>query len=479
MIAAQIYLDFTRMPKSKRYIESNSRDILFSGGFGCGKSIALCMRAILLAGKYPGTVGGIFRFEGADLRDTTMRTFFDECLPAGWFKRGIWNKQERLFTFPNGSKIMFRDLKNMRGLKSLRLDWGAIDQMEEISREMAELVRGRIGRSKSECPPYFFATCNPEGHNWLWQDYKNKIKIGSLLIEGAMTDNPFLPEEYVAKCLKMPDYWVKRYVFGNWDIFVGQVFDMWDANIHVFDPLAITMDKKWTFGYSIDYGMTNPTAIGIYFRDFAGNIFKVWESYVVNQPVMYHAKMLKNEIEQLMEKGYRIDISMIDPHARNKTREDESKTRLVSIIDDYNDNGIYPIPGNCDFDAGFNNLIAQLQIDSEHIHPITGSKGSPHFYVSKRCPWTIEEFTSYKYKDISPSRSNTENSSERPRKYKDHTVDEARYFCMEAKRIGVNGIEAQETTEEAYNILSRSVLYGKNFSRKKEEFDYARYGCKN
>lgn len=50
-----------------------------SGGFGTGKTYALCHKALWLSDKFPRNRGVIFRRVAKELRQTTMATFFKIC----------------------------------------------------------------------------------------------------------------------------------------------------------------------------------------------------------------------------------------------------------------------------------------------------------------------------------------------------------------------------------------------------------------
>ena len=127
----QINLDerYRNMPTQLDYILNNYFQSAFYGGFANGKTEALCWRAILLSLLYPGIVGIIGRHTYPELRDSTIRSFFDIC-PPELIKS--YQKQEHKLQLINGSEILFRSFDRPEKILSMNLAFVGVDQLEEI-----------------------------------------------------------------------------------------------------------------------------------------------------------------------------------------------------------------------------------------------------------------------------------------------------------------------------------------------------------
>lgn len=412
----------------KKFLLDNHTYELFSGGFGSGKTVALVLKALLLSQIMPKNFGLIGRLTYPELRDTTQKTFFEFC-PPDWYSEengGVYNKSENYVRLYNGSEIIFRHLDTIseRELLSLNLGWFGIDQAEETSEAVFQILQSRL-RKNDVARRYGFMICNPAGHNWLWKKFhpesKDKMK-DVCYVESTTYDNKEnLPADYIRHMEESySEEMVKRYLYGSWDVFEGQVFVEFDSRVHVIDPFEIP--PGWERLVSIDHGLVNPTAVLWGAIDFDGNLFIYDEHYEGGKPVSYHAK-------KILEKTGRdkISIMVIDPSTQAKTREKDGFP--FSVIQEYNDYGIYPVPANNDVPASINRIKEFLKISPKRLHPrIAGKLGAPRMFIFRNCEHTIDEMVRYhwrKVRSLSP-----QNPLEQTTDIDDHTVDALRYMIM-------------------------------------------------
>ena len=134
-------------PKQIEFITSTAKFSCFSGGFGSGKTVAGCLRALLLS-SFPGSFGLIGRLTYPELRDTTRKTFFEICPPEYYDEAhgGQWKPSENYLRLVNGSEIIFRHLDNVseKELLSLNLGWFFIDQAEEVGGNVFQILQSRL-----------------------------------------------------------------------------------------------------------------------------------------------------------------------------------------------------------------------------------------------------------------------------------------------------------------------------------------------
>lgn len=311
-----------------------------------------------------------------------------------------WNQQSAVLLLQNGSEILFRAFDDPRKTLSLNLSWWGCDQIEEIEEDLYLQLLGRL-RDKS-CR-YAFGVGNPEP-TWV----KSRLKDASLtddkidFFEAASTSNPHLPSDYITSLTRYyPDFWVKRYVHGDWTSFEGQVLSLFDLSRDVIDPFDFPV--KWSQVYVIDYGYRNPLACLHFVVDYDDNYYIVNEHYKSEQVITWHAERLT--AMGIKAKSY----VLIDPSCSAKTRVKDNIQ--VSIIDEFNDCGIYPIPANNDT-AGL--IRANILF------------GAGRLKIFKNCENTIREVSGLRWKKVKPNFN--KNLPEEEEDKNNHTTDCIKYF---------------------------------------------------
>ncbi|MEK9207376.1 MAG: phage terminase large subunit [Patescibacteria group bacterium] len=413
-------------PKQTEFITSEQKFSCFSGGFGSGKTIAGCLRSLLLS-QFPGNFGLVGRLTYPELRDTTRKTFFEICPPEYYDEAagGQWKPSENYLRLVNGSEIIFRHLDNVseKELLSLNLGWFFIDQAEEVGERVFQILTSRL-RLASVPNRYGFVVCNPEPSNWIdlkWRKpiLENKPNPNHHFIESASYDNPYLPADYIPSLLATyPEEMVKRYIEGRWDVFENQIYHEFDYKMHSIVPFEIP--KGWERIVGVDHGMVNPTAAIFAAVDYDGNIF-VYDEYYSPGVVSDHARAI---IEKTA--GQEISFWLIDPSTQAKTREKDGMP--WSVIEEYEDFGLYFTPANNEQLAGINRVKEFLKPQMSRRNPITKEIPSPRLFVFKNCVNLITEFPQYQWRKM---RSLSQrNQKEQPRDFNDHALDALRYIIM-------------------------------------------------
>lgn len=254
------------LPKQDEAVFSKASNIAFGGAWGSGKTIALAIW-IKLKSEISNNLILVGRKTYDELRDTTQREFFDLFPELTQFH----NKNENATYLPNKTTILWRHLDEWHKLSNLNLGNFCIDQAEEISEECFLALQGRLRRQIDGRQS--FIVFNTEGHNWIWKLFKNESREGYHLIETTSFDNPYLPEDYFQRLKNLPQNVIKRYVFGSWAVFEGQVWEDFNEPTHVIQPFNIP--DGWDRMVGLDHGVTNPTAVLWAAINYDGTVFCV------------------------------------------------------------------------------------------------------------------------------------------------------------------------------------------------------------
>jgi len=417
----------TPTKEQSAFITSDKKFSCYSGGFGNGKTWAGCLRALVLSGL-PNNFGLIGRLTYPELRDTTRREFFNLCPPEYWDPKmgGEWRSSENQLKFVNGSEIIFRHLDNIseKELLSLNIGWFFIDQAEEISEKVFLILQSRL-RLSTATRRYGFLACNPEPGNWIYHRFKKPSDEGTLdknyqLIEAstyANKDN--LPIDYIETLIhSFPEAMKRRYIDGEWEVFEGQIFAEFNRRIHVIPPFDIP--SGWERLVAIDHGMVNPTCALWGAIDYDNNIY-IYDEY-------YEPGIVSNHVKQILRKseGQEISFWLIDPSTRARTREKDGMP--WSVLEEYEDYGIYATPANNAKLAGLNRVKEFMRVDPKRKHPRTSVHGSPRLFIFPSCINLIEEIPQYQWKKLRGMDS--KNAPEVPRDFNDHAIDALRYMIM-------------------------------------------------
>lgn len=367
--------------------------------WGTGKSLCGILRALYLAQHIPNNLGLIVRKEFTDLRDSTIKDFERYT--------GLKvNEQSKEVKLSNGSQILFRHASELDTLKNVNAGFIWIEQAEELdSAEQWHYLQGRLRREGKFRSGWI--TANTNGHNWVWELWKDKPPSADYeLIEASTMDNKDnLPADFIASLETLPEQVYARFVLNDWNIAEGLVWPEFDSAKHC--SLSYPIEDSWKQLIALDHGYTNPTAVLFLAEDYDGHVIVYNELYATQTFVSDHATRIK-EIEPLQANLRRI----IDPSCRNKTMQKNGM--MYSIIDEYGDYGVHFEPGQNDVDAGINRVAEYFKTDRLKI-------------FEDKCPNLVRELKSYKRKVQKPGQVGFK---EGPQKIDDHACDALRYAIM-------------------------------------------------
>lgn len=223
-------------PKQKLALQilndKTTREVLYGGGAGGGKSYLGCIWIAMSAIKYPGTRWFISREVNKDIRESTLLTLFEVFAnkfgmsPADFRYRPIDSRIE----LSNKSMIILKELPfipsdpNCDYLGSMEYTGGFIDEAQEVDKKVKETIRTRIRYKLGEYDliSKLLMTCNP-AKNFLYDDFyapwkQNRLPKDKVFIPSLVEDNPGISKEYIQALQSLDDESMKqRLLYGNWD----------------------------------------------------------------------------------------------------------------------------------------------------------------------------------------------------------------------------------------------------------------------
>ena len=214
------------------YLEdSTTKEVLYGGAAGGGKSVLGVYWLLKMALKYPGTRWLMGRSELKTLKKTTLNSFFEvaklQDIKANVHYR--FNQQESVIYFVNGSQIVMADLfsypsdPEFDSLGSLEITGAFIDECNQLAEKAKNIVKSRIRYKLDDYGllPKMLMTCNP-AKNWVYYEFYQPSRQGELkpekqFIQALVTDNAFISEHYIENLKTLDKNSRERLLNGNWE----------------------------------------------------------------------------------------------------------------------------------------------------------------------------------------------------------------------------------------------------------------------
>lgn len=212
------------------YLKDNqTKELIYGGAAGGGKSALGVLWLIEQCQTYPGTRWLMGRSKLKALKETTLNTFFEQANALKISNQFNFNAQAGIIYWNNGSEILLKDLyaypsdPNFDSLGSLEITGAFIDECNQITYKAWQIVKSRIRYKIKQLgiTPKMLGTCNP-AKNWVYAQFYLKDKNGKIdndkkFIQALPTDNPYLPQSYLDSLLSLDDNSKQRLYFGNWE----------------------------------------------------------------------------------------------------------------------------------------------------------------------------------------------------------------------------------------------------------------------
>jgi len=212
------------------YLKDNqTKELIYGGAAGGGKSALGVLWLIEQSQKHPGTRWLMGRSKLKALKETTLNTFFDLTSKLKLSNQFNFNSQSGIIYWNNGSEILLKDLylypsdPNFDSLGSLEITGAFIDECNQVTYKAWQIVKSRIRYKIKELgiSPKLLGTCNPS-KNWVYAQFYLKDKNGTIdndkkFIQALPKDNPHLPQSYLESLLSLDENSKQRLYYGNWE----------------------------------------------------------------------------------------------------------------------------------------------------------------------------------------------------------------------------------------------------------------------
>lgn len=219
-----------------------TREILFGGAKGGGKSEAVAPFVLTHAARWPGCARVLVLRETFD----ELRDLRDRGEPLYLAVGARWVKSEWTWYLPDGSTVRYGHLQ--RGYAPY---WGqeytliVIDELTRCMPSESEYLKllGSLRSSRGvACQVLCLSNPGGPGHNWVKARFMgvpprtvqcDKAGLERVYLPASLADNPNLPPEYRATLEQYGEAERRAYLDGDWDAFEGSVFKL-EAGVHVW-----------------------------------------------------------------------------------------------------------------------------------------------------------------------------------------------------------------------------------------------------
>lgn len=436
--------------KQADFHKSKAINKLLIGSYRGGKTYPAIHESCFICNDNPGHEFAIFRNTDRALKTNVQKDFLAVARRANAIKltnsgREMWKESTGDLTWWNDLKIRFRTLAmDWEELKGMNLCGFFIDDPNvDKYKEVISSLFTRLTDPPGVQAKYFetIICANYEGHDWLWQKYMRQRKEGG---DGMFAywffktqDNTTLSKDYIKIQESLHnEAWMKRYIHGDQQAYVGLVYDEYDPQYHDRDLSWCFDDHNLKKILVIDLGITHPTVVLKAATDY-NNIYFYDELYQANM----RTHDLGDYLVSVLDSKENFDALVIDP--KSCAREQTSGTSPRKILKD--DFGIHNIKlANNNVRTGI-----QIQKDLMTVRKIYDEKTGEdkmitHFYIDpNRCPNLSRELETLKWKEPEYNDFDELAYKEEPIDKDNDATDCSRYGSVYLKKY-MTGLRIQE-----------------------------------
>lgn len=271
-------------PRQMEFFESRARHTAYGGARGGGKSWAMRRKLVLLAIHYEGLQLLLLRRTLPELTENHVRPLQTEL--SGFVN---YNQTQRVFTFPNGSRIKLGYCDNEQDVfryQGQEYDVIGMEEATQFTESQMQFISTCNRSVRTDFSPRMYYTCNPGGvgHGWVKRLFIDRRYRASeraedyVFITARVTDNPILMRNptYLTTLENLPEPLRRAHLDGDWDVLAGQYFGEFSRERHVAEPFSIP--GTWRKFRAMDWGYHDPCAV-LWFAVAPGGRVYVYREY--------------------------------------------------------------------------------------------------------------------------------------------------------------------------------------------------------
>ena len=268
---------YTPFPRQREFHVCPAKYRLFGGAAGPGKTKALLWEAILQANAYPCVDTLLLRRTFPEL-ESSLLTYFRRDVPRELYRS--YNDSKHVVTWHNGSTTRFgysageNDIYQYQGAEFLFI---GVDELTLFTLGQWQFLTSRNRCPNADAMPNMAGATNPGnvGHAWvkaLWVDQRpapgmdrpEQYDPGDYaFIRATLADNPIYRDDagYLKTLEALPRHLRQAFLMGDWNVFAGQYFDIFDLRRHTARPEHLGLEPWWPRWISVDWGFEHPSAV--------------------------------------------------------------------------------------------------------------------------------------------------------------------------------------------------------------------------
>ncbi len=412
---------YTPHDKQTEFHSSTSTGTLFLGGNRSGKTVGGAVESIYrLQGNHPfkkvppAPVRG--RGVAVDIEDGLKKIMLPELakwIPPSLLKEGSWessyDKQSRILNLANGSLMDFltyeQDVEKHAGT-SRHFFWMDEEPPKDVFNENLLRLVDTGGQ--------WFMTMTPLlGLTWIYEEYYRPLyeegtsHANVKIILVSTDDNPNISLavlDMMTEGMTQEERDARRH--GKFLAFSGQVYNTFDEDRMVVDPVELSSLRNSLIVVGVDHGLRNPTAFLFSTVDSDGNVLIFHEHYKAEWTIDRHAAHV---IEFLDDNDLTVDYFVGDPSMAQRNGQTG-----MSIQEEYSAQGLPIVLGVKDVRLGIDRVRYYMENDK--------------LKITRNCQELIKEIRGYRW--APKPKANKGDPRDAVTKYKDHAVDALRYLIV-------------------------------------------------
>ena len=280
MTAQTIKLPYEPQEKQILFHSCAADEVFYGGAAGGGKSYALLYDGLNFCLKHANVDAVLFRRTFPQLEMYHIQVSRREWPSA----IGKYNASKYYWQFSNGSRFLFRALKNpgdQYEYQTAEFAWIGFDELTHFLEDQYTylLSRNRTAQMDASVPRQVKSASNPGniGHAWVKRRFvdpappntifarrlDDEDSVTRCFIPATVYDNDRLMERdpsYVRKLKSLPKDEQEKLLRGNWEIAEGAAFPEWRTADHVIPPFPVP--PSWRVDMCLDWGYERPFWIG-------------------------------------------------------------------------------------------------------------------------------------------------------------------------------------------------------------------------